>query len=219
MSMLDLYFIRHAESQRNLEPHLIGGRSFDFLLFSLGKKKASFLGKRLASQGVFFQHVSSSTAVRCRETAVVAGQDLGFSLQDIVFSDQLLELDQGQWEGQPRMQIYTPKTLAQINSNNWEFTPPRGESQKTVEERMLAFIQTNILPLYREGIPLTCGIFSHGVAIKCLLRGIMGFTPRITYKILLDNTSITRLQYDGRGWHLLSVNDTAHLFGKPTENT
>ncbi len=209
--MLDLYFIRHAECERNLEPHLIGGRSSDSPLSSLGKKQASLLGKRLASQGVSFQHVYSSTAVRCRETAVGAGSHLDYNLQDIVLLDELLELDQGQWEGQLRAEIYTPRMLAVINAQNWEFTPPGGESQRVVEERMLAFVQRKLMPLYQEGKSVTCGIFTHGVATKCLLRGIMGFNPQITYKIVLNNTAITRLQYDHRGWHLLSVNDTAHL--------
>ena len=52
------------------------------------------------------------------------------------------------------------------------------------------------------------------MAIKCLLRGIMDFSSGLTYKINLDNASITRLKYSERGWHLITINDTAHLLGK-----
>ena len=209
--MLDLYLIRHAECDKNLEPHLISGRSSDSPPSPSGGEQASLLGQRLVSQGVSFQRVFSSPAIRCRETAVGVGQYLGYSLQNIVFSDQLLELDQGQWEGQPRAEIYTPRMLATINAQNWEFTPPGGESQRTVEERMVAFVQQEIMPLHQEDARVTCAIFGHGVAFKCFLCYVLNSSPNMTHKIVLNNTAITRLRYDHRGWHLLSVNDIGHL--------
>ncbi len=210
--MLNFYFIRHAESVMNCAPHIIGGRSNETPLSERGKLEAASLGKRLVAENILFDKIYSSTAVRCRETARLVGKHMGFSLVDIVFSGELLELSQGEWQGKPRVEIYTPETVASINTDNWNFTPPNGESQRAVEERMLGFVQREVLPFYTKDRMLSLGIFTHGMAIKCLLRGIMKFTPSITYKILLDNTSITRLQYDERGWHLLSVNDTAHLF-------
>jgi broad specificity phosphatase PhoE len=64
---------------------------------------------------------------------------------------------------------------------------------------------------YITALDVHVAVFGHGVAIKCLLRGIMEFSANITWKIALDNTSITELGFDHRGWHLLRVNDVAHL--------
>ena len=49
------------------------------------------------------------------------------------------------------------------------------------------------------------------MAIKCFLRGVLDFSPKMTYKIEINNSSFSHLKYNGQGWHLLSVNATPHL--------
>ncbi len=44
-----------------------------------------------------------------------------------------------------------------------------------------------------RGEDISVAIFGHGMAFKCLLRGILGFQPQHSYKIHLDNTAITEL--------------------------
>jgi len=210
--MLDIYLIRHAESEMNNNGHLIGGRSNSTPLSERGIYQANLLGKRLKHSSITFNEVYSSTAERTQETARTVGLHLGYSLNDVIKTPDLLELDQGDWEGKPREQIYTQETLNLINSDNWIFTPPKGESQKDVEERMLGWLNEYVVSTYPE--EKIIGIFTHGMAIKSLLRGIMDFSPNLTYKINLDNTAITRLKYDKMGWHLITLNDTAHLFGE-----
>lgn len=215
--MLDLYFIRHAESAMNCEAHLIGGRTEKTPLSKKGEQQADLLGKYFLSQNIKFDKIYSAPTLRSIETAHLVGKHLGFSKNDILISDDLTELSQGDWEEQPRIEVYTPETLALINSDNWNFTPPKGESQRVVEERMLHFVTSELLPLYQKDKTITCAIFTHGVAMKCLLRGIMEFTPKITYRVWLDNTGIIRLQYRDDQWYVMSMNDTAHLFGAHTK--
>ena len=207
--MLDLYLIRHAESQSNLNTHIIGGRSNETPLSHLGEFQALWLGQRLKHQDLVFDQMYSSTAVRAQKTAELVCKQLGYPLENILFSEKLLELDQGDWQGQLRDKIYTPETLAEINSDNWNFTPPAGESQRKVEERMYSWVEKNLLAKSKKD--LSVGIFTHGLAIKCLLRKILNSDPAMTYKIVLENTSITKVSYSGTGWHLIKVNDAAHL--------
>ncbi len=209
--MLDLYLIRHAESEMNNLP-LIGGRSGNSPLSARGNLQAILVGGRLRYESIFFNEVYSSPAVRAVKTAKEACKMIDYPLDKIVQYAELDELSMGDWEGKPRVEIYTPEMLAHINSNNWEFKAPNGESQREVEERMYGWVKECLLS--RQDQNLTVGVFSHGMAIKCLLRGIMEFAPKITYKIALDNTSITRLKYTERGWHLMAINDTAHLLGE-----
>lgn len=55
-------------------------------------------------------------------------------------------------------------------------------------------------------------LFSHGTAIRCLLRGVMSWDPHLTHKVAIDNTSITLLKHTvSRGWHLVKLNDTSHI--------
>ncbi|MBI4441237.1 histidine phosphatase family protein [Candidatus Woesearchaeota archaeon] len=205
--MLELYLIRHAESEMNVNAHLIGGRSHDTPLSEAGVMQAGLLGKRL--QGLQFHEVYSSPAVRTKQTSEIVCSALGYPLEKIVYAEELHELSQGDWEGKPRSEIYTPETLVHINSNNWDFRPPNGDSQRDVEERMYRFIEKSFL--VRSQGDLVIGVFTHGLAIKCFLRRVMDFTPKITYKIEIDNTSVTRLRYTEHGWHPVSINDAAHL--------
>uniref|UniRef100_A0A0D6RBB5 Phosphoglycerate mutase (2,3-diphosphoglycerate-dependent) n=1 Tax=Araucaria cunninghamii TaxID=56994 RepID=A0A0D6RBB5_ARACU len=61
--------------------------------------------------------------------------------------------------------------------------------------------------------PTECvGIFTHGMAIKCLLRGLLGSNPLMTHRLCIDNTSMTVLWHSFRtGWQIQRVNDTSHL--------
>jgi broad specificity phosphatase PhoE len=79
-----------------------------------------------------------------------------------------------------------------------------------VEERMSTFVREYVLPVTTPGLPSL--VFGHGMAIKCMLRHVLGSAPSMSRRIRLDNTSITELGWEeGEGWHVLRVNDTQHL--------
>ena len=59
--------------------------------------------------------------------------------------------------------------------------------------------------------PMEIACFSHGMTIKCLLHYVMGFDQSFTWKMTLENTSISRLYFSEEGWRLITVNDHAHL--------
>lgn len=206
--MLDLYLIRHAESVMNEQCSLIGGRTETTPLTEFGKKQAELLGKRLTWEGIIFDKVYASPATRTKETVEIICSFMAYPFNRIIYSEQLYEISQGEWEGKPRKEIYTKEMLAQINANNWEFHPPNGESQRDVEERMHNYVKKEALT--QQG---RVGIFGHSMAFKCLLRSILDSTPKMTYKIVLDNTSITHLKYNDLGWHIISLNDIGHLAG------
>src|SRR3989344_340996 len=210
--MLNLYLLRHAESQMNLHPDIISGRINETPLSPLGELQALWLGQRLRNEDIIFDQIYSSTAVRTQQTAKIVCNQIGYPLENILSSEKLLELDQGDWEGQPRVKIYISETLAKINKDNLNFAPPNGESQKNVEDRMYSWLEENLLNQPNISTEdRTVGVFTHGLAIKCLFRKIMGSNPAMTYKIVLENTSITKLSYSQTGWHLVKFNDVAHL--------
>ena len=101
--MLDIYLFRHAESESNRNSHLIGGRSNHAPLSQLGKFQALWLGERLRNEEVRFDQVYSSTALRTEQTANIVCEKIGYPLENILYSEKLLELDQGDWQGQPRV--------------------------------------------------------------------------------------------------------------------
>lgn len=206
--MLDLYLIRHAESEKNARPEIIGGRSNDSPLSEKGIMQAHLLGSYLASMVKAFDEVYVSPAVRTIKTAEISLPYLGFPLEKIILKDELLEIDQGDFTGRNRFEVYTPELRHILDESEGNFRPPNGESQRDVEARMV-----NVLTplLSQKEDYLRVAVFGHGLAFKCFLRYVLNSAPRMTYKIHLDNASITRLQHDTNGWHVLSVNDAWHL--------
>ena len=78
-------------------------------------------------------------------------------------TDELLELDMGEFAGKPRAEIYTKERLDEIGRDVWNFKPPGGESQREVEERVMRVID-EIKDTHESGVSL---VVYHGLAIKC----------------------------------------------------
>ncbi len=211
--MLDIYLFRHAETRFNAEEDKVGGRS-DFLdITDRGTKQAAALGRRLSREDFRFDKVYSSVAVRARRTAEIVCGEIGFPFGQVILRESLVELSQGDWEGGLRKDYFTPDLIATIERDPWNFKAPNGESQKDVEERVYGWAENELIPLADQD--LTVGVFGHGLSTKCFLRRVLGSDPKITYRIGIDNCSITQLRYvpSGRhaGWSLIKVNDNAHL--------
>lgn len=202
--MLTLYLLRHAETDYNAHAQFIGGRSNQIPLSTKGRKQALEIGELLKDSNIQFDKVFCSIANRTRETLDIITSQGTISENPIVYAEELQELSQGDWEGKLRSEIYTPTQLEEINSNQWLFKAPGGESQKEVEERLLNFIETEILKKYAEGNFLIVG---HGIAFKCLLRGILDISSQMAYKLSIDNTSFTKISYSqDKGWYLNYLN-------------
>lgn len=214
--MIDLYLFRHAESEMNdAGAHLVGGRSNSTKLTKNGENQAKSLGIRLAGEKINFDYIYCSPAVRTQETAKIALAELKGSANPVT-ADCLQELSQGEWEGKKREECYNPATMKVLNELGWNFKAPGGESRKEVEERMLGFVEKEVLSKYKEGQNIKIAVFSHGMAIKCLLRGILDFDQTMTFKTIIDNTSISQLRFEERGWFVERINDGAHVTDSDT---
>ena len=126
--MLDIFFIRHAESVGNVNNHLIGGRSDHLLLTPRGEEQAQLLGHRLHKEGIRFDKIYSSVAIRAKETARIACAQIPDFNLPIHFDERLVESSQGEWEGQLRQEIFTPEVRKSIAENPQHFKAPGGES-------------------------------------------------------------------------------------------
>ena len=197
---LSVFLLRHAETAYNAAGNRIGGRSPQLPLSENGQAQASACALRLHEQGLHFDGIFCSTAVRTRETLRILLETCpSLCTSAPVFTDALQELSQGAWEGRLRSEIYTPERLAEINSNNWLFKAPGGESQREVEMRMLSFLQETAAH-HPSGNYLIIG---HGCTFKCLLRGILGTPPADTYKMKIANCELIHLVLlSEKGWTL-----------------
>lgn len=213
-----LYLIRHGQTNVNFKGDTVG-QTADSPLTEKGQQQAQLLGERLAYKDqVTFDKVFASSYARAHDTAKIATGNN----QPIIVTPELREYSAGDWTGSQRNDIYNVPTLLRMAAMTNGFRPPNGESLHMVERRAAVWLEENILynKLVQEEAsrrhaqklpPQNIFVFSHGMTIKCLLHYIMGFDQSFTWKITLDNTSISKLYFDNKGWRLLTINDHAHL--------
>lgn len=210
-----LNLIRHGQSTSNMNPDLMGQEA-DTPLSTAGREQAVLLGCRFLKCGETFDFVYSSTYKRAGDTAYLA---MAHNPQQIIqYSEELREYSAGDWTGVKRQDALTDEVRLRMAAMDHGFLPPSGESLHQVGRRASLWLEENILynseikSLARlAGRPANIAVFSHGMTIKCLLYYVMGFDKSFTWKITIDNTSISKLYFGKDGWRLLSINDCAHL--------
>jgi phosphoserine phosphatase len=205
-----IYLIRHGESTANKNSSIqIGGRSEHAELTDHGVLQAQKLGLHFARKKIPVDTIYSSTFIRAVQTANIFANNMGIPVSDILRRDELVEMDQGKWEGAFRNEVYTPEVLNLILSQQNYFIPPGGESKAKVIHRLSSWLLKEIL--VEENLNKNIAVVFHGLAIKCLLQHIMGFNDSIIYSINTENTSVSKLTFSARGWSVNYLNSTSHL--------
>lgn len=208
---LNLYLFRHGETAYNVNPEFIGG-SNNLELSERGERQAEALGKRLKKEGIVFDEIYFSTAIRTCQTMEIVCSVLNYRGEKNGSKD-LWEQSQGDWNGKRRVEVYTPEVLKEMKEKHSDFKPPNGESLYEAGERGYSFIERNLLCREKD---LTVGIFGHGMTTKGTIANVLESDPRMTYRISIDNCSITQLKYSSeephQGWSLVKLNDNSHLY-------
>jgi broad specificity phosphatase PhoE len=218
----NLYLIRHGQSTTNETPDLMGQEA-DTPLSARGSEQAWHLGERLACEKIIPNYIYSSTYTRAHDTAKIAMSHFR-NHPEIKLTEDLREYSAGDWTGASRKETLTLPVRSKMNLLSSGFLPPNGESLHQVERRASKWLEDNIL--YSKEIieasrnakatgkdPINIFCFSHGMTIKSLLHYVMGFDQSFTWKINIDNTSITKLYFGEYGWSLLGINDHSHILG------
>jgi broad specificity phosphatase PhoE len=195
--VLELWLIRHAETDWNYQQRIQG--SADQPLNALGVRQAQRLAARLAHTS--FDAVYASDLARARDTAETALPTVPVRLDE-----RLRELAYGMFEGRTWSELDEREAAL---AAHWREDPyarrvPGGESYDDLVARLDSFLSD----LPRPG---RVAAFTHGGAIRTAVYGVVGRPVRGTWRLVIDNTSITRLRFDERGVTLVTVNDHAHL--------
>ncbi|MCL6444210.1 MAG: histidine phosphatase family protein [Alicyclobacillus sp.] len=183
--MLDLWLVRHGETNWNTEQRVQGWT--DVPLNNQGRKQANLLGQSL--QGIPFHVIFSSDLQRAKTTASTLQQ---YVPAPIRWEPALRERRYGAAEGMPRaesLKLY-PKGA------------PDAESDAELSDRVQRFLHA----VEREYPHHRVLCVSHGGWIRQALR-VIGSSPPAT----LHNTSLTCLRWIEGQWQILGVDCTAHL--------
>lgn len=214
MNDINIYLIRHGESEGNIVPDAIG-QSHDTKLTDKGQEQAAKLGKRFSD--VHFDRIISSTYLRALHTSQIFIENLKDVPDVISYTDKLVEYNPGDWKGKKRSEIYAnPKNFADIHYLHMGFPFPNGETYNQVERRATSCIEDSII--YNKDIlklaeskELNIAVFSHGMTIKTILHYVMGFDQSFMWRVRIGNTAVCHLVYNDKGWFLNSINDERHL--------
>jgi broad specificity phosphatase PhoE len=211
--MATFWFIRHGQSEAQLRPEFINGRSSEVPLTVKGENQARNLGENLAKEFSLGNPVHAawhSPAIRTTSTKNIVLEALDSTIELESNDDhRILELDQGDWTGEDRHKVYTKYMLDLIQKNILDFKAPCGESQGEVTDRMMFWLSEavsrseglvpySIKPHAEHGLTTSnVLVFGHGLATKCLLCRLFGIDNYRAFDIVIDNCSVTKVDIYG----------------------
>ena len=194
--------LRHGQTELSVQKRFSG--TGDQPLTEHGRLQAAAAAARLATSGA--TAVVSSPVRRARETAelVAAALDL-----EVAFEPGLRETDFGDWEGYTFGEVKQkwPRELDAWLADP-SVSPPYGESfdQTTTRVRQA---RSRLLAAY-GGQRIV--VVSHVTPIKTLLRLALDAPPSALYRIHLDLTCLSEVQWFADGPAVVrSMNDTSHV--------
>jgi broad specificity phosphatase PhoE len=143
-----LYFVRHGETDFNIEQRLQG--QYETSLNARGRVQASEGGRLLKDlfereqRQTFDYAYVSSPLQRARETMQLVRATLGLDPSAYEVDDRLMEISYGEWEGStlPEIHARDPHVLARREKDKWGFKPPGGECYRDVAARVGAWYAT-----------------------------------------------------------------------------
>jgi broad specificity phosphatase PhoE len=137
-----LYYIRHGETDFNIEGRLQGRR--DTELNEHGRRQAAECGALLRDlftrdqrQAPDFAYLSSPLK-RARQTMEVLRATLELDPLEYDVDERLVEIAYGDWEGLTLSEVEARMAgiLAQRDRDKWDFAPPAGESYRQLAARI-----------------------------------------------------------------------------------
>lgn len=185
---LELFFVRHGETEWNREGRLQGW--LDSPLTSNGIRQINRLKEQL--KDVRFDAAFSSTSERAFHTAqLLVGNN--FTIKK---DARLMEIHLGSWQGKRIVDIETfdAERYAHYCRHPEKYIPDTGESFQQVIQRMNNFLEY-CESSFSEGKIL---VVSHGVAIRALILSIMQLSINNIWDFEIDGASVTKIVTNGK---------------------
>jgi broad specificity phosphatase PhoE len=167
-----IYFIRHGETDWNLEGRLQGQK--DIPLNDLGRVQAEEAGRRLQSICPLYEDLAyfASPMLRTRETMELLRGAIGLQPQGYKLDERLIEITFGEWEGMTWKEVRKaePQLAALRERDKWNYVPPGGgESYAMLVDR----IQPVLEDITRDTV-----IVAHGGVARAFLAICCGINSR-----------------------------------------
>jgi broad specificity phosphatase PhoE len=198
--MTIFHLLRHG--QHGLLGKALAGRMPGVGLTEQGRAEIAAVAERLAREPI--AAIYASPLQRTRESAEIVAERLGLP---IVFRDDIIELDFGEWtgatfdsiRGHPRWHAWnTQRSLAQI---------PGGETMRGVQHRAVdAMVDIN-----ERHLGETVVLVSHGDVIRAMLIFALGMPLDFYNRIEVIQGSISTIQIEPERIRVLRISERSHL--------
>ena len=167
-----IYFIRHGETDWNLEGRLQGQK--DIPLNDLGRVQAEEAGRRLRGLVPHVEDLAyvASPMSRTRETMERLRAAIGLHPESYRLDERLVELTFGSWEGLTWKEVRKaePQAAAMRERDKWSYVPPGGgESYAMLADRVRSIL---------DDIARDTVIVSHGGVARAFLALACGVSSR-----------------------------------------
>ena len=186
--MLQVYLVRHGETQWNAERRIQG--QSDSPLTAKGEQQAMQVATRAKELGI--------THIIC----------------DILLDPRLRELNMGVLETRNIDSLTEEEEnwRRQLVNGTVDGRIPEGESMQELSDRVNAALES-CRDLPQGSRPL---LVSHGIALGCLVSTILGLPAWAERRLRLRNCSISRVDYQeslwlASGWVVETAGDISHL--------
>lgn len=191
-----LVLVRHGQTDANAAGLLQG--HLDRPLNDLGRAQAAALAAAIRPRLDRGARVVSSPLTRCRQTAEAFGVA-------VEVDEAWVELHYGEFDGVPTRDV-PADTWARWRSE-LTFAPPGGESLHALGERVRAACTA----LADEARARDVVVVSHVSPIKAAVAWALGVGDETSWRMHLDQASITRIGFGPAGPSLHSFNELGHL--------
>lgn len=200
---MDLYLVRHGETESNKERRYQGWMESPLSEKGLlqAEKTGLFLSARELS-GLY-----CSDLKRALHTAKVIGAGRGLNPE---ISPLLREIHFGQWEGMTFEEIENSwgDAISQWLDDPFNKAAPGGETLKKVCERMKLFLE-GLSEKHGDGEQVVA--VSHGGSIRALLYHVLNLDTAGFWEIKIDNASISLIRREGDRFKVVYYNRSDHL--------
>lgn len=167
-----IYFIRHGETDWNLEGRLQGQK--DIPLNDVGRVQAEEAGRKLQALVPHYEDLAyvASPMTRTRETMEILRRTLGLHPEAYKLDERLVELTFGAWEGMTWKEVRKaePALAALREQDKWHYAPPGGGESYAM---LVARIRPILDDLTRDTV-----VVAHGGVARAFLSIACGVNPR-----------------------------------------
>jgi probable phosphomutase (TIGR03848 family) len=203
--MTRILLLRHAHSVAN-EKGILAGRTPGISLSEKGAKQALEVATRL--QGVAFSQIRISPMERCSATVTPLIAQFPKSATKkvkIEIDEDIVEVDYGKWTGKKLAVLSKDKTWKIVQDTPSAMYFPGGEGLLDVQARAMRALNSLANTSGSEAKMLV----SHGDVIKAIVASVLGTHLDHFQKIVIDPASITVLDFNGKDFRVLTLNNTS----------